>query len=328
MQREDKNTVAQASSRTFSMPDIADMDRLLNEKEIDFFTHNGFLVKEAFLDTNLVDSAMDLVWKHLIETVPMKAGTVKQLSKADQSSWLNPEWEKMPDHPSSGPFQGRQPREYYPNGIVKLHDIGSHTLLVDLVPNNPQVRAIATRMLGRKLRKSSRTRGVYAVFPTTPSRIRNKKQSQLGPHTDQVCQQLNVCAYLEKVTERSGGFTIYPGSHKKIFHQHRFQSNWSPKDSYHETVQQIARETVPFEICAPKGSVIFWHGRAVHSVGIHNTNKIRWALFADFTHEKPTLDENEHRTLLQYEWFKDTKLFTQDSPVSQNMWEDWAIGPK
>ncbi|HAO55262.1 MAG: hypothetical protein CMQ36_11105 [Gammaproteobacteria bacterium] len=326
MQPSDKNKIAHAFSRTFFMPHIADTDQLLNQDEIDFFTHNGFLVKESLLDDNQVDSAMHLVWNHLIETVPIKGGAEKQLSRDDHSSWLNPQWKKMPDHPTSGPFQGRQPREYYPNGIVKLHDIGSHPLLVDLVPNNPRVRAIAERMLGKKLRKSSRTRGVYAVFPTTPSR--KDGQSKLGPHTDQVCQQLNACAYLENVTERTGGFTIYPGSHKKIFHQHRFQSNWSPTSSYQETVQQIAKETIPFEVCAPKGSVIFWHGRLVHSVGIHNTKNIRWALFADFTHEKPTLADSEHRKLLQYEWFKDTKLFTQDSRVSQNMWKDWAIGPK
>ena len=36
------------------------------------------------------------------------------------------------------------------------------------------------------------------------------------------------------------------------------------------------------EIVAEKGAVVFWHGRSVHSPGIHTGDDIRWAMFADF----------------------------------------------
>lgn len=324
MQKE-KSKGTQKPSSIFSMPNIAGSEQLLNQKEIEFFIKNGFLVKEAFLDKKRVGSVMDMVWDHLLKTVPMKPGAKRQISREDPTSWFNPEWGEMPSHPTSGPFQGRQPREYYPNGIVKLHDIGSHPLLMDLLPNNPDVRTIASRMLGRDLRESIRTRGIYAVFPRT---LHDTGINELGPHTDQVCQQLNVCAYLGDVSERNGGFTIYPGSHKAIFHQHKFQANWSPKETYSDTVRRIAQDIEPWEICAPQGSIIFWHGRLVHTVGIHKNENIRWALFADFTQAHPTLSENDHRKRLQYEWFKDTKMFMEDAPVANNMWECWAIGPE
>ena len=63
--------------------------------------------------------------------------------------------------------------------------------MLDLVPNDPNVRAIATAMLG-PLRDSLRTRGVYAIFPSREKQQRELSGKLLGPHNDNICQQLNV----------------------------------------------------------------------------------------------------------------------------------------
>ena len=84
---------------------------------------------------------------------------------ATPSTWRDPAWGPLEKPDEAGPYQGRQ-RVYHGGATVKLHDFGSADCLVDLLPNNPHVRAVATALLG-DLRPSERTRGVYALFPTT-----------------------------------------------------------------------------------------------------------------------------------------------------------------
>ncbi len=212
--------------------------------------------------------------------------------------------------------------------IVKLHDLGNENYILDLLPNDPGVREVAETILSRDLRAVTRVRGVYLVFPSEPlSEGKLEDQGRfLGPHTDQVCQQLNACGYLEDVNPRNGGFTVYPGSHKRMFREHRYEANWSPLDSFRDTLKEVAETIEPYEIVAEKGSVVFWHGRTVHSVGIHLGADIRWALFADFTQDQPVLTDDEHKDVNQYEWFKDAKLFRSDELAGDDMWRGWRLG--
>ena len=138
----------------------------------------------------------------------------------------------------------------------------------------------------------------------------------------------NTCAYLDDVRPRNGGFTVYPGSHARMFMAHACEANWSPLPSYRERLERVVEEIEPLEIVAPSGAVVFWHGRLVHSSGIHIGGDIRWALFADFTEARPVLDEAEHRRRGQYEWFKNAKLFADDRAPSSDMWRSWRIGAR
>jgi hypothetical protein len=170
-------------------------------------------------------------------------------------------------------------------------------------------------------------RGVYATCPTrqSPSDQVELERRPPAPHTDRVCQQLNVCAYLSDVGPRSGGFTVYPGSHVRLFREHRYEANWSTLPSYEAALREVASRVEPLELTAKQGSVIFWHGRLAHAGGVHFGRDVRWAAFADYTHDRPVLSDDEHRALGQYEWFKDVKLFRQDFETSSNMWRHWAI---
>ncbi|MCZ6869759.1 MAG: phytanoyl-CoA dioxygenase family protein [Gammaproteobacteria bacterium] len=311
------------------MPDLAVPGEVVSKAEMDFFMKNGFFVKKGLLDPLKLAPALDQIWAHLLERVPVLEGSGWELSREDSATWMNPQWAPMPPHPTSGPYQGRQPIEHM-GRIVKLHDVGDADYLLDLLPNDQSVRAVAEVLLGEDLRPSVRMRGVYAVFPTKdpadPSGKRRLSGASLGPHTDQVCQQLNAAAYLDDVSPRSGGFTVYPGSHKRMFQAHEYESNWSPLPSYHDVMNKVVEDIEPYELVAEKGSVIFWHGRTVHSAGIHTGSSIRWALFADFTHNREVMSDEEHRDLGQFEWFKDAKLFRDDWPVSvDDMWRNWSL---
>lgn len=302
---------------------------LLSRAEAAFFVAKGFLVKRGLLDAAAIDAAMDRIWSHLLDRVPRTAGW--RLRQDEPASWLDPRWPPTPPTPKAGPHAGRLRIEHR-DATVKLHDLGSANYLLQLVPNNPALRAVAAALLG-DLRPSRRSRGVYAVFPKSASPVGNPADA-LAPHTDQVCQQLNVCVYLDAVAPRGGGFTIYPGSHRTMFAAHRSSANWSPLANYEAALAQVAAETRPLELVGAKGDAIFWHGRAVHSAGIHAGRNIRWAVFADFTHDRGVLTDDEHRAAGQYEWFKDAKLFRDDAPAAApgedgaaaGMWRGWRLG--
>lgn len=305
-------------SDVFEPPELAESDAVVSAAEARFFQDNGFLLKRGLIDRAQVDAAMQCVWERFTRSVPMAEGAAA-VRRNDPDSWKSPQWAEMPAAEDSGPFQGRQ-RAVHSGHTVKLHELGAADFLVRLVPNHPAVRGIAQALLDHDLRASSRTRGVYAIFPS-----REPTPARLGPHTDQVCQQLNACIYLDDVPPRNGGFTLYPGSHRIMHQAHETEANWSPRPNYRDAVRKVAKDIRPVEFAAEAGTVIFWHGRMVHSSGIHTGECIRWATFADFSQNRETLSPDEHRACGQFEWFKDTELFRHDTPVGESMWQNWNV---
>lgn len=314
-------------SVVFEIPDLRKAGETVSEDEIGFFVENGFLVKKRLIDGVAVETALENAWAYLRDQVPM-AEAATPPSPDEPSTWTSPRWARMPSPDASGPYQGRQ-RIVYSGHTVKLHDLGDAAYLLDLVPNHPRVRAVAKAILGEDLRPSERTRGVYAAFPNAgevdpddPGRLTRP----LGPHTDQVCQQLNVCVYLDDVPPRNGGFTLYPGSHRIMFRAHRYEANWSPLPNFRDAMRKVVAEIEPVELAGEKGDVIFWHGRTVHSAGVHLGDAIRWAVFADFTLDREVLSPEDHKRIGQFEWFKDAKRFAEDAPAGKDMWRGWRLG--
>ena len=315
-------------STIFEPPDLFERGVPASDAEIEFFKANGFLFKRGMLEKVEACDAMSRIWRSLHQALSLRSGMNWTLSSDDPNSWRNPQWAEMPKADDSGFFEGRQ-RTAVHGRTVKLHEIGNEDYLLKLLPHNPKVRAVAKALLGEPLKPIERTRGVYAIFPTSELTDEERQAEitgdRLGPHTDRVCQQLNVCAYLEDVPPRSGGFTVYPGSHKILFKAHQYESNWSPTEHYNEAISEVVNNTTPVEFVGEQGDVVYWHGRMVHSSGIHVGSTIRWAVFADFMLDETILDANEHRALGQYEWFKDAKLLRTDREVGDDMWRSWKI---
>ncbi len=316
-------------SRVFEPPNLAVPGEAVSQAEMEFFKKQGFLFKRGLIDKTSARAAMNRIWPNLLERIHLASDVGRTLKRDDPSTWRAPQWKKLPPADTSGPFEGRQ-RIAVHGRTVKMHDIGDQEFLLKLVPNNKRVRSVARMLLGEHLQPSRRTRGVYAIFP--PAHLsgeeieRHINGSQLGPHTDRVCQQLNVCAYLEDVQPRSGGFTVYPGSHRIMFNAHRFEANWSPTETFDDAMRYVVANIEPVEFVGKQGDTVFWHGRTVHSSGIHVGDAIRWAVFADFTEAREVLDADTHRKLGLYEWFKDAKLFKDDFEVGEDMWRSWRMG--
>lgn len=313
-------------SVVFDAPDLSVDGELVSQAELRFFVDNGFLVKKLLIDADALAAALDRIWAYLLAELPTAEGAVPPVPD-DPTTWAKPRRVPMPTVRKSGPHQGRQPI-FHSGRTVKLHDIGDADYLLHLVPNNLRVRQVVRALLGDDLKPSTRTRGIYAVFPKSKADGSCADEDivrALRPHTDQVRQQLNACAYLDDVPPRNGGFTLYPGSHRIMFRAHLFESNWSPLSTFRSSLRRVVAEIQPYEVVGEAGDVIFWHGRMVHSMGMHAGDRIRWALSADFAHNRATLDCQEHKRLGQFEWFKDVKLFAEDLPVGDDMWRSWRL---
>ena len=122
------------------------------------------------------------------------------------------------------------------------------------------------------------TRGLYCTLPNSPS----SRPSYRAAHSDSACYGpgwLQMIAYLDNVPPNSGGFTVWPGSHTRIWREQwkAFQASEMHTDKhlvvrkaggYNEPV--IARrkvDTQPFDCHGPAGIVVLWHTKILHMAG-------------------------------------------------------------
>ena len=70
--------------------------------------------------------------------------------------------------------------------------------------------------------------------------------------------ELGGATYFSKIGPRSGGFTIWPGSHVDVYRCHEQEFIPTPKANGElaETVARIKAETTPFEFVGDVGDVI------------------------------------------------------------------------
>ena len=355
----------------------------LTGAEIEAFKTQGFFVKRGLLPLGKVEAALEKVWDHLegapIPGVPAALQLPPSgVSRADKASWMDAHsrW-PAPDLLGSTPAPGSHASttweaaaalrgtEYEAaagnaqrapssrsNGAPnwQICSLGTAPWLVNLLPNDPGVRAIASQLLSPNLRPTSRVRGVYCVFPSSDS------PRPLAPHTDRICQQLNAATYLDDVAPGHGAFTVWPKSHSIVSQGHVGQANWHPTEAFRPLLSQVRSTIRPVELPAKKGDVIFWcaplltsrclgteslsaktpqtsfcgrccrHGRLVHTVGRHSGDTVRIACFCDFQEDRPVLGKQEHEALGQFEWWHTAVgLFEDDRPASDGLWKGWAI---
>lgn len=157
------------------------------------------------------------------------------------------------------------------------------------------VRNYSEELIGTELENLSTPMQIAVRYPN--GRLEDDypdAQEQLGGHLDGYNAQyretgtvqgmtLIATVYLNDVYPRSGGFTVWPGSHYQATDY--FQSN--ALDSIDGNFPQV--EGSPFEITGPAGTVILWHNKLVHCGGVNFGNDARMAGFMRFA--LPEIDE-------------------------------------
>ena len=211
---------------------------------------------------------------------PRKTVGVSPTTGWETRAWPSPE----DDRPGAtvGERVGRLPYKLTrdrSNDVWRWHGIGHDPAFAAATSAHPRMLYMLETLLGGPVKRPRRNRGIYAVFPLDPE----VSASQLGPHMDQSMTEMSAVTYLEDVPPNSGGFTIYPTSPQLLYPTSAQALNWVATDRSSEVLDQIKSEIQPLEFTGrTRDDTIFCHGWIVHSAGIHETDRIRFAAIQDF----------------------------------------------
>ena len=147
------------------------------------------------------------------------------------------------------------------------------------------------------------TRGLYCTLPNSPS----PGPDYRGAHSDGACYgrwRLQMSAYIDDVPPNSGGFTVWPKSHTRIWTQQwkAFRAGEKHTDKHlavrnaggytDPVIGRIKASTQPFDCHGPAGTVVLWHTKILHIAGQNASDDvIRQATIYGFKKTPATLPD-------------------------------------
>ena len=129
------------------------------------------------------------------------------------------------------------------------------------------------------------TRGLYCTLPNSPSHGPDYR----GAHSDGACYgrwRFQISAYIDDVPPNCGGFTVWPGSHSRIWPEQwkAFQKGEKHTDKHlavrkaggyaDPVIGEIKADTEPFDCHGPAGTVVLWHTKILHIAGQNASNDV------------------------------------------------------
>jgi ectoine hydroxylase-related dioxygenase (phytanoyl-CoA dioxygenase family) len=126
---------------------------------------------------------------------------------------------------------------------------------------------------------------------------------------------VGAAVYVNDVRPRSGGFTVWPGSHRvaaRYFEDHALETvGGKPDNSQVPAVGDEAGEWDyddllwnqydPDEISGEAGTVVFWHSKLTHNAGINVGEDVRMAAITRFAREdQREVERDDAKRLFAY----------------------------
>jgi hypothetical protein len=308
----------------------------LSPADVRFFTENGFLIKESVLDPGLLRRARAVWWAHA-----RQEGL--RLKEHDPLSWV-------------GGLDGDNKRMSW-----ICREVGGCPELLDLLPravwgcaeqlcgagtliwpegittgssDAPSFAHPGANFLGEGS-PGQACRGVYARLPlqlTEAERHARREQEKVKPsflgHVDGWdgdLWRLSVNTTLDDVGPHGGAFTVWPGSHLRMYRvQKKFEYDWeqafdSPSmarqmtPEFRAELDSVLADTQPVRCHAPAGSAIFWHHKLVHTASENTGHGIRSGVIYEF-YKKAA--ENWSRESIQAQ--------VEGGNLLPDMWCDWS----
>ena len=295
----------------------------LTSEQISFFRQYGYLIIPGLMDLALCRQARDMLWHSLPDDADIKRSEVNS---------------------HVGPFSEHDFLDDPLNSRVgfrwQLRETSTHKDLIDLVYSS-SVMAIAEQLLGRNkvqqpvvdgsvmgsrgkawpdgpVDPALNSEGIRGIYATLPNPAENAA-APTGAHTDGHPFMLSLVGLIDDVPPGGGAFTVWPGSHARLYpvcqmqydqpripfydHLPSFKGIIHPQ-AYHDELAQILLDTKPVDCWGSAGDVVFWHHRLVHAASENTSDVIRQAVLAD-------LNRSDLDTL-------------RLDPPQQNMWRDWS----
>ncbi len=293
----------------------------LSAGEIAHFKEHGFLVKRRLIDD---DDAFARIADYLWDNVPRGI-----LRRDDVASWLDSPHEQWTDEDVEQ--VGRLAYGNWKMRSPSASGIGTEPFLVESIANHPHMLAVAYAFLGAPIKPPRRVRGIYAVFPKPPS-----APGRLGPHADYMAAQISAMVLVHEIRPRSGGFTLWPGSHLRLHPHwdtlHGGRISAARSEGFRLARDAVLREITPVEFPGNAGDVVFWHPRMLHSAGVNYSAEndratVRLIVPCDYQRAGYTyFDDDEFGPGEKFQWWVDTRNFREDVPATaDNIWSGWAV---
>lgn len=296
----------------------------LAASEIAHFKAHGFLVKRRLIaDDEACRQAIDHLWRQAPE------GTLR---RDDPGTWL-----AIPEGRWTDADVARVGRLAHGNWKLRSpgpQGVGTEPFLINRIANHPHMHAVAHTLLGAPMQPARRVRGLYAVFPKPPS-----SPGRLGPHADYMAAQLSAMVLLHDVPPRTGGFTLWPGSHRRLHPHwdtiHGGRISAARGEGFRLARDDVLRDIAPVECVGSAGDVVFWHPRMLHSAGVNysaedetpNGPTVRLVVPCDYGRAGlDYFDDDQFGPGEKYQWWVDTRNFREDvAATADNLWHGWAV---
>ena len=294
----------------------------LESADVEFFKLNGYLIKRGLLADQT--RAFKAAEAHFWANVPNHG-----LRQDAPETWFDKptsHWQPE-DHVRVGSLVGTnwKMRSRGDRGI------GTESFLVDQLANHPKMMKIASTFLGSTIKPVRRVRGIYGVLP-----LAEGEDDRMYPHGDYMASQLSAMVLLCDVGPRCGGFTVWPGSHRRM---HVCWDGVSGStitgdrvEAYPRERDRLLRDTRPVEFTGSAGDVIWWHPRLIHAAGVNYSSEmdepiVRILTPIDYQRDGETyVDDLEFGPGPKYQWWIDTRNVLEDVASSpDNLWHGWAF---
>ena len=243
-----------------------------SEDEVEHFKENGFVVKHEVVDRELLEPAVEKFWDEM------------ELDRDDPASWVG------------GGRKGNLPCSQDP--VVRA------TLL------DTPLQDMCEELVGKDTLQINNYTFAKPVYPTgkTPDEWEPPEHGHLDGHglVDGSVQPFTIAVTVNtaEVKPKGGGFTVWPGTHKRVHEYFRNHSILNGLKSLQDEEGNWDSLPEAVENPGPPGTVTFWHNKMMHSAGNNCRPDIRMACVSRFS-RKNLIDT-------QFEMYED-------------MWEDWAI---
>jgi hypothetical protein len=91
-----------------------------------------------------------------------------------------------------------------------------------------------------------------------------------------------VTVDINHIKPRSGGFTVWPGAHKRAHEFFGRHSLLKGLDAFRGTDGECVDLPVPIDVTGLPGTVTFWHNLMLHSPGVNCGKTVRMAFVSRF----------------------------------------------
>ncbi len=211
------------------------------------FKENGYIVKHDVVPMPLINRAIDILWEEI------------EADRNDPQTWIN-----------AGP-----------GGNLKC---SNHPDIRATLTETP-IQAMCEELIGKNTLTVSNYTFAKMIYPEGHNNWTPATQMHLdGYTTDGVYDAFTIAVTvnINHIKPRSGGFTVWPGSHKRVHNYFKTHSVLNGMKAVQDDQGNYTDLPEPIDVTGPPGTITFWHNLMLHSPGRNCGRDIRMAFVSRF----------------------------------------------